>query len=75
MRRRIDFTQTELDEIAKKASQLSDWLEEKTIAVTSQVLIPTRLTVVASLIVAGGAVVLLDGATPDVIGWQGDCFE
>ncbi len=50
MRQPINFTQSNLDELAKQATSLSDWLEKKEIFTDSNAAIPKELTTVTSFV-------------------------
>jgi hypothetical protein len=74
MRQPINFTQTDLDELAEQAAGLSDWIEEKEIFIASNATIPQKLTTVTSYITVSGFLVLLDKAAPATTCWIGGCF-
>ena len=75
MRQPINFTQTELEEIAAKATGLSYWLEEKALSAASRVVIPPGLTTVASFVMFSGLMILVDGAAPTTQCWGGGCVS
>jgi hypothetical protein len=71
MPQRINLTQTDLNEIAAKATQLDSWLEEKALFIAARVAIPSEMTIAASVFIAAGVLVLMDGALPDGGCWSG----
>lgn len=71
MRQPINFTQTELDELAEKSTGLSDWLEEKAFSVATHVVIPPAVTAVGSILVIASIALVVDGAIPDSVCWSG----
>jgi hypothetical protein len=73
MRQPINFTQSEVDEIAIKATGLSEWLEEKASSAASRIVIPPSLTTVASSVTVTGLLILLDKAMPTTQCWGGGC--
>jgi hypothetical protein len=64
MRQKFNLTQMDVDEVADKAVGLSDWLAQKTLTIACKNPIPLEVTVVASIAVTTGILVLMDGATP-----------
>ncbi|MCP4419891.1 MAG: hypothetical protein GY805_25035 [Chloroflexi bacterium] len=74
MRQPINFTQSNLDELAKQTTGLSDWLEKKEILTDSNAAISKELTTVTSYIVGSGLLILLDKALPASACWVGGCF-
>ncbi|HIP72288.1 MAG TPA: hypothetical protein EYH05_12940 [Anaerolineae bacterium] len=73
MRQPINFTQTDLDEFAEKATGLSDWLEEETRSGARRVTIPPKLTTVTSFVITSGLLMFLDGRVPTSYCWGGGC--
>lgn len=71
MRQPIDFDQDELNKVADKATTLSDWLVEKTVATTSYIPLPATTVTVASVILVAGVNIWIDGAVPDSVCWAG----
>lgn len=71
MRQPINLTQAELDELAKKAEELSGWLEDKAFQVVTRVTVPSGLVSVGSLIAFTGIAIIVDGAIPDSVCWAG----
>jgi hypothetical protein len=71
MRQQINMTHRELEDVAAKATQLSGWLEDKTLQVACRVPIPPHMTVVKSLVMLSGALIFMDGALPDGACWGG----
>ncbi|MCA9945951.1 MAG: hypothetical protein KC449_20855 [Anaerolineales bacterium] len=71
MRHPIDVNQTELEEIAEQATELSSWLEE----VTDSAIIPQKLTAVATFVLYSGLLILMDNATPASSCWIGGCVS
>lgn len=72
MRQQMNMTHRELENVAAKATRLSDWLEDKTFQIACRGPIPANMTVVKSALMLSGALVMMDGALPDVTCWGGD---
>jgi hypothetical protein len=71
MRQPINLNQAELDELAQKAEELSDWLEDQAFQVVTRLPVPSGLVSVGSIIAVTGIAVILDGAVPDSVCWAG----
>lgn len=71
MRQSIGLNQTELDELASKAEELSNWLEDKTVQIATNVIIPPGLVAVGSIIAFAGMFIIMDGLIPDSVCWAG----
>ena len=71
MRRQMNMTHRELENVAEKATRLSDWLEDKTFQIACRAPIPSSMTLVKSVVMLSGALVMMDGGLPDGICWGG----
>jgi hypothetical protein len=76
MKQKINLTQQQLDEIATKATKLSDWLEDKSLSLACRTAVPPQMTIVGAYVVAAGMLVMMDGAIPDGGCWatKSGCF-
>lgn len=73
MRQPINLNQAEIDKLAEKTDELSNWLEEKALQVTSHVVIPPEIAAVSSIVFMAGLALFLDQAIPDALCWYGGC--
>jgi hypothetical protein len=71
MRQKFDLTQAELEETAEKAVTLQNWLQEKSLRIVCRTPIPLEATLVTSVVIATGALVLMDGELPAGFCWGG----
>lgn len=77
MNRTRRLKKQELRQLAQKATELSYWLQTKTVLAASQTPIPKELVTVSTVVVVTGSIILMDSSLiPDSVCWSGcncDC--
>lgn len=76
MKRPINLSQADLDELGARADQLGEWLEEQDTAPdhARNAPIPPHLTVIASAAVLYGLPIILKATGPSSLCWGGGCI-
>jgi hypothetical protein len=72
MNKSMKLTKQDLEQVAKKATALSDWLQTQSLVAATQVAIPAQVVTVAAVVLATGSAILTDGTLiPDGGCWGG----